>query len=82
MSYTRTRILTLLEDDVFLTRKEIAEHLGISIDMIERYVNSLRLEGRLVARPAYVPAGCPGRPPLEFSLNKEYKDAQHLNAGA
>jgi predicted ArsR family transcriptional regulator len=61
------RVLALLADDVWLTHKEIAELMRCSIYTAERRIKDLLAQGRVQSRKAYVPAGCPGRPPLEYT---------------
>lgn len=64
----RQRVAELLRDGAWLSHKEIADHLGISRYTAERAIQALQDEGAVRSRWAYVPEGCPGRKPREFSL--------------
>ena len=65
---TADRVLELLEDGHWETHKELARALGVTTYTVERAVKRLIETGKLRERPAYVPAGYPGRKPREFGI--------------
>ena len=65
------RILALLEDGVYLTHKEVAQQLDCSIYTAERHMKALLDGGKVEVRRAYVPQGCPGRRPVEFTASSK-----------
>ena len=64
------RILALLAGGVWMTHKEIAQRLDCSTYTIERHVKGLLWSGSVEARSAYVPQGCSGRKPHEFTASQ------------